>query len=94
MLESLILRNFTAFSDAEFNFADGLNVIVGENGTGTTHVLKAAYSLAYVSARGAMVAGTPGPTKSYLQSAIGEKLLLRSRRQLPRWAISATGLVV
>ena len=33
MLESLRLRNFTAFTDADFKFAKGLNVIVGENGT-------------------------------------------------------------
>ncbi len=75
MLESLTLRNFTAFADAEFNFADGLNVIVGENGTGKTHVLKAAYSLVYVSARGAKVGGTPGPTESYFQTAIADKLM-------------------
>jgi hypothetical protein len=74
MIESLTLRNLTAFADAEFNFAEGLNVLVSENGTGKTHVIKAAYSLVYVSARGAMVAGTPGPTKPYLQSAIADKL--------------------
>jgi recombinational DNA repair ATPase RecF len=38
-LKSLTLSNFTAFSEAEFNFAPQLNVIVGENGAGKTHVL-------------------------------------------------------
>ena len=74
MIGSIYLRNFTAFSDAEFKFADGLNVIVGENGAGKTHVLKAAYSLVYVSARGNKETGSPEPTKAHLQSAIAGKL--------------------
>ncbi len=74
MLESLTLHSLTAFVDARLLFADGLNVFVGENGTGKTHLLKAAYALVYVSARGAKVAGTPGPTELYLQSAIADKL--------------------
>ena len=58
MMDSIHLRNFTAFSDAEFTFADGLNVIVGENGTEKTHVLKAAYSLVYVTTRGNKESGS------------------------------------
>ncbi len=74
MLESLTLQNFTAFSKAEFKFADGLNVIVGENGTGKTHVLKAAYSAIYVCARGGRDSGSPSPTKVHLQTAVAGKL--------------------
>jgi predicted ATPase len=43
MLQRLHLRNFTVFEDAEFEFGKGLNVIVGANGTGKSHVLKAGY---------------------------------------------------
>jgi hypothetical protein len=43
MLKRLHLRNFTVFADAEFEFGAGLNVLVGANGTGKTHVLKAGY---------------------------------------------------
>ena len=46
MLKRLHLRNFTVFADAEFEFGDGLNVLVGTNGTGKTHVLKAGYVVA------------------------------------------------
>ena len=42
---SLRLQNFTAFADATFEFVPGVNVLVGENGTGKTHVLKALYAL-------------------------------------------------
>ena len=42
---SLRLQNFTAFADATFEFVPGVNVLVGENGTGKTHALKALYGL-------------------------------------------------
>lgn len=45
MLKSLSLENFTVFSSAQFEFSPGINVIIGENGTGKTHLLKAAYCL-------------------------------------------------
>jgi recombinational DNA repair ATPase RecF len=37
------IKNFTVFGDVAFEFSPGLNVIVGENGTGKTHVLKLGY---------------------------------------------------
>jgi AAA15 family ATPase/GTPase len=43
MLKSLHLENFTVFTDATFEFSSGINVLIGENGTGKSHVLKAAY---------------------------------------------------
>lgn len=43
MLKQLKITNFTAFGKATFDFSEGLNVIVGANGTGKTHVLKLGY---------------------------------------------------
>jgi hypothetical protein len=40
----LRLQNFTVFVDATFDFVPGINVFVGENGTGKTHVMKALYA--------------------------------------------------
>jgi predicted ATPase len=73
VIESLRLKDFTVFKDAKFEFAAGLNVVVGENGTGKTHILKLAYSLTQVCARGAREPAS-APTKSFLQSAIANKL--------------------
>ena len=42
--QSLRLQNFTAFQDTTFAFVPGINVLVGENGTGKTHVLKVLYA--------------------------------------------------
>lgn len=41
--ESLTLKNFTAFEEASFEFVPGINVFIGENGTGKTHVMKVLY---------------------------------------------------
>lgn len=41
----LELERFTAFEKATFEFTPGVNVIIGENGTGKSHVLKLIYSL-------------------------------------------------
>jgi predicted ATPase len=74
MLNRLNLKNFTVFQDAEFKFSKTLNVIVGENGTGKTHVLKAAYASIAAMYEERRKVGHPPPTKTLLQSKIADKL--------------------
>lgn len=45
MLKRLHLKNFTVFADSDFEFSPGLNVLVGTNGTGKSHVLKVGYAV-------------------------------------------------
>jgi AAA15 family ATPase/GTPase len=45
MIKSLELKNFTIFSHLKIDFSPKINIIIGENGTGKTHLLKAAYAL-------------------------------------------------
>lgn len=45
MFDRLKIENFTAFEKAEFQFVKGINVYVGENGSGKTHILKLLYAL-------------------------------------------------
>jgi predicted ATPase len=72
MLKSLTLKNFTVFREADLHFGKNLNVIVGENGTGKTHILKAAYAgIATVASSGSKPLGT----KSQLQIALADKLI-------------------
>ncbi|WP_303004821.1 AAA family ATPase [Bacteroides congonensis] len=40
MIERLYLNNFTCFDDSVFDFCKGINVFIGRNGTGKTHILK------------------------------------------------------
>ncbi len=74
MLTRLAVTNLTVFAEADFRFVPGLNVVVGENGTGKSHVLKAAYTLAAVLARGGKDSGLAAPTKSFLETALANKL--------------------
>lgn len=43
-LTRLQLKNFTAFDDLDIRFSPGVNVFIGENGTGKTHLLKLLYA--------------------------------------------------
>ena len=74
MLESIRVKDFTVFPDAELNFVQGLNVIVGENGLGKTHLLQLPYAVMALSAEeGRRSKGRP-PTKALLQTRLAEKL--------------------
>jgi hypothetical protein len=44
MLEKIKFERFTAFEELEVKFSPGINIFVGENGTGKTHILKATYA--------------------------------------------------
>lgn len=48
-IQSLSIKNFTAFNRAEFEFSPGINVLIGENSTGKSHVLKLIYGLLEMS---------------------------------------------
>lgn len=43
-ISRLELTDFTVFKSAHFAFSPGINVLIGENGTGKSHVLKALYA--------------------------------------------------
>lgn len=45
MIKQLKIKNFTVFDQLEMNLSPKINVIIGENGTGKTHLLKVAYGL-------------------------------------------------
>ena len=47
------LERFTAFESLDFEPSPGVNVLVGANGTGKTHLMKAAYAACDVSKTGA-----------------------------------------
>ena len=44
MITKFKAKDFTAFSDLQLQFTPGINILIGENGTGKTHVMKAVYS--------------------------------------------------
>lgn len=42
-IEKVILNNITVFKHLELEMSSGINIIIGENGTGKTHLLKMIY---------------------------------------------------
>ena len=48
-LTNVRLERFTAFKRLELGFSPGINVFVGENGTGKTHLMKVCYAACDVS---------------------------------------------
>lgn len=92
MLKQLTIKNLTLFPDEHcLSFAEGLNVFVGENGSGKTHLMKAAYVLMATSQEACRKQEHSSPTKTFLQRAYADKFLgvfkpdtlgrLASRRQ-------------
>lgn len=69
MINTLEVQNFTTLPNVEWSFARGLNVVVGENGLGKTHVLKLLYALLKVQA------DTKDLSKGTLERAYADKLL-------------------
>ena len=74
MLKSLQIENLTVFSKADLTFGKNLNVVIGENGAGKTHLLKAAYVAIAVSAARSKDGAIDQPSKAQLQPALAEKL--------------------
>ena len=71
MIQRLQLENFSVFKKASIEFSPKINVIVGENGTGKTHLLKSAYAL---SSWQSLLDGNKR-SKSDLSKSFTEKLL-------------------
>lgn len=73
MLKQMQIKRFTVFQEAVLDFSPQLNVIVGENGTGKSHLLKLAYSLI---ATNSSTLKKPNfkPSKAFFEKAYGEKL--------------------
>lgn len=44
-LEHVAFKNFTVFADATLELCPGINVLIGTNGTGKSHAMKAMYAL-------------------------------------------------
>lgn len=72
MITRLELTNFTAFNSLAIDFSPRINVIIGENSTGKTHLLKAAYALC---AGGPIFKNKPDTDREELLKALTTNLL-------------------
>lgn len=74
MLKKARFQNFTTVPNGEWEFASGLNVIIGENGLGKSHVLKAIYSILKVQSD-----SSRDKSKSALKKIYADKLIFVMR---------------
>jgi AAA15 family ATPase/GTPase len=72
MITNLKLKNFTTFQNLDIDFFSGVNVIIGENGTGKSHLLKAAYGLC---AGNSALDFSQYPSKEEIEHALTQKFL-------------------
>lgn len=70
MLKLGKFRSFTTVPNGEWRFSSGINVIVGENGVGKSHILKSIYALLKVQAT-----KTGELSKTFLEKAYADKLV-------------------
>ena len=77
MIHELRIKNFTAFDKATLSFVKGVNVVIGSNGTGKSHLLKLAYTCARWSQEMVKRADgdQPRPDKATLQKELAGKLV-------------------
>lgn len=75
MLKRMKVKNLTVFPSADFQFSPGLNVVIGENGCGKSHLLKTAYALIAASAEEGRKPNSGDPTKTLLQRNYADKLI-------------------
>jgi len=73
-VKALHVSKFTVFDQANFKFSTDLNVIIGENGAGKTHILKLVYSILAVHGSFLERLNAIPPAKALLQTRIAEKL--------------------
>ncbi|CTQ49834.1 AAA family ATPase [Jannaschia donghaensis] len=80
-LKSARFKNFTSVPSTDFHFSPGVNIIVGENGSGKSHVLKAIYSLMKVQAttKSHIARANEIPPLSVLEKQFADRLVANLR---------------
>ncbi|MDI6780821.1 MAG: AAA family ATPase [bacterium] len=66
IIEGIKLENFTVFEDIDIDFCKGVNIFLGENGTGKTHLLKMLYYMCSYQYGEVMPFSTPFPWELFI----------------------------
>ncbi|EKT4522041.1 AAA family ATPase [Pseudomonas putida] len=95
MISSLQLKNFGAFADLAIDFSPGINIIIGENGTGKTQLLKSILALcgpeAYAEQAGVQLARKLCRLYHPLSGQVGELRRAGTRGDAVLKAVFASG---
>ncbi len=71
MIKKIEIQNFTCFADFKTELVPGVNLFIGDNGTGKTHILKLLYAI-----ESAPITATPpqDPSQKILRVFMPRKL--------------------
>ena len=88
MIEKLEIKNFTAFDELEIDFVPGVNLFIGDNGTGKTHVLKLLYAVQNADKKGLILSDFAGEIlRVFLPRDMYLKRLIRRGKNTKKTAI-------
>jgi energy-coupling factor transporter ATP-binding protein EcfA2 len=74
-IKSININNFTVFSDFTMEFSEGINILIGENGVGKTHLMKLLYLGSMFKERGSdcqILSHMFGVAQDYLEANFNE----------------------
>jgi hypothetical protein len=78
MINKIEITNFTCFENISVDLVPGINLFIGENGTGKTHLLKLLYSIQSVAGNGAFAREISGKIlRIFLPQGLRLKRLIR-----------------
>lgn len=78
MIERIEIRDFTAFDELKTDLVPGVNLFIGDNGTGKTHILKLLYALQSAEIKGSFSKDISGKLlRVFLPRDLSLKRLLR-----------------
>ena len=91
MIAGIEIENFTAFGKVDIPLSPRINVIIGSNGTGKTHLLKAIYTLAIASQPASEGEGSEKGTDTLLTNKLLRVFSPGESRTSELWARGASG---
>lgn len=91
MIAGIEIENFTAFGKLDIPLSPRINVIIGSNGTGKTHLLKAIYTLAIASQPPSEVEGSEKHTDTQLTKKLLRVFSPGESKISELWARGASG---
>lgn len=91
MIAGIEIENFTAFGKLDIPLSPRINVIIGSNGTGKTHLLKAIYTLAIASQPASEVEGSERDTDTQLTNKLLRVFSPGESKIGELWARGASG---
>ena len=91
MIKDIEVNNITAFESLRAEFSPGLNIFIGENGTGKTHLMKILYSACSIAKKSENKTIEQKLVENFLPDSVGRLVRrARGRKSGKFWLSSST----